>query len=557
MKRRVWKHSCNSETVSSFIEEKTGRTIESITKWTGKSFKRFEEVKEVLLEASKTGREVYIIGDYDSDGINSICILALLCYRVGLKFKLIIPKRETEGYGLSQKIIDRIPDGVVLITIDNGITAVEQMKQAKKRGMYTIVLDHHTAAASSEEEECNGNALLLPDVDILIDPSAIGEADYRHYCGAGIAYRLAEFILNDDDPVLKTMSTFAAIGTIGDVVELSGDNRQIVKEGLENIKKGYGTAALQELVRQSKITASSTATDFAFNVVPAINAPERLEDGGASKVCNVLLKSNNYSEGISWLLDTNGKRKQLVNRIMEKIDVEAMKKSKKTVNIVAEDWIPLGIAGIIAGRLSEQTGKPSFVFGKDPEGNYKGSARNKAKGINIIHEIRKHEKLLLKCGGHSGAAGLTIAKEYIKEFEEKMCECIPACNNDENEYTLWDVSANDLNIKKVSEQILALEPCGEGMPTPIVRIKSRLVEAQPFGGDIKDVPDAEKPHIRFNFAGFNAVGFNMNDWYQEQLNALKVINEKPRFVEVVGTITDNEYKGKHSIQLRMNDFELS
>lgn len=557
MKRRVWKHSCNAETVNAFIEEKTGKSLESIIAWTGKSFKRFSEVKVVLLEAAKTKREVYIIGDYDSDGINSINILALLCFKLGIKFKLIIPKREAEGYGLSQKIIDRVPDRVILITIDNGITAIDQMKQAKERGMYTIILDHHTAASSSEDEESSGNTLLLPDVDILIDPAAIGEADYTHYCGAGIAYRLAEYILDKDEPLLKTMSAFAAIGTIGDVVELSGDNRQIVKEGLENIKNGHCTAALQELIRQSKITPSSTATDFAFNVVPSINAPERLEDGGATKVCNVLLKSNNYADGVAWLMETNGKRKQLVNQIMDRINVNAMLDSSNTVNVVAEDWIPLGIAGIIAGRLSELTGKPSFVFGKAPDGSYKGSARNKVPGVNIINEIRKHEDILLKCGGHAGAAGLSISKDNIEEFEKRMCESIPISPNDENEYTLWDISANDLNIKKVSEQVLNLEPCGEGMPTPIVRIKSRLIEAVPFGGEMKDAPESKKPHIRFNFAGFNAVGFNMNEWYQEQAAALKAINQRPKFVELVGTITDNEYKGKHTIQFRMNDFELS
>ena len=238
MKRKIWKHMCAGNSVSEFLLEKTGSSFKERTYNPGKEFKRFPEVKKALEEAKRTGRIVHLVGDYDSDGINSVMIMVLLFLNMGIKFRLTIPKREAEGYGLSQKIIDRVEDGVILITIDNGITAVEQMAEAKKRGMYTIILDHHTADN------------VLPDVDILIDPSAIGEADYMHYCGAGIGYRLAEYILGEDHPIIPALSVFAAVATIGDAVELTGDNRQIVIEGMKNLKAFKGLSAFNHLLSQ-------------------------------------------------------------------------------------------------------------------------------------------------------------------------------------------------------------------------------------------------------------------------------------------------------------------
>ena len=551
MKRRLWKHNSNGTTVEEFTKEKTGKTLEEIEKFTGKSFKRFPEVKKALEEAKKEDRLVVVVGDYDSDGINSTNILATLLKTLGMKFQLIIPKRESEGYGLSDKIIERIPDNSMLITVDNGITAVKQMEEARRRGIYTIILDHHTAGE------------VLPEVDILIDPSAIGEADYTHYCGGGISYRLAEYILGEDHPVMKNLSVNAAIATIGDVVELSGDNRKLVKDGMQAMLDGFGTESIKALLANARFSADSTANDLAFNIVPVLNAPERLEDGGAAKVCGAIIKNKNFDEGVEWLLKTNKKRKDLVASCVSTLDFDELRKSPESVIFVKNREIPLGIAGIIAGQLSEKTGKPSFVFGYDKEGNVKGSARNNVPGVSIIELIRKHEDLLLGCGGHPGAAGLSLEeKNYAeffnslsKDFEERIAflkETGEFTEFDPEECTKWDIVASDLNIDVVAKKVLALEPTGEGNPAPKVKISSRLVKAIPFGGE-KDAPLESKPHIRFNFAGFNAIGFNMNAWYEEQK---KLVNN-PRVVELVGTIGTNTYQGNKTIQIRMDDFEIS
>lgn len=551
MKRRLWKHDCVSDTFEGFIKEKTGKSIEEIKKWTGKTFKRFPEVKKVLLEAARTGRLVVLVGDYDSDGINSVNEMVKVFKKLGIKFQLIIPKREAEGYGLSWKIIDRIPDGCILITIDNGITAVEQMKVARERGMYTIILDHHTAGD------------VLPDVDILIDPSAIGEADYTHYCGAGIAYRLAEYIFGEDDPDIKELSVFAAIGTIGDVVELTGDNRQIVIEGMKNMKEGYGTDAVKLLLEKAKFGVDSTSTDIAFNVVPVLNAPERLEDGGAAKVCGALLKKNAFEDAVNWLIEQNNRRKDIVAAFMQNIDMEALRTVPESVIMIKGKDVPLGIAGIIAGKISEGIGKPAFVFGYDAEGNLKGSARCNVPYVSIIEIIRMSGSLLLGGGGHAGAAGLSLKEENYEQFKlevnKNLAEKIEELKAkdlfnefDTTEYTKWDIVASDLTVSAVAQKVLSLEPVGEGNPAPKVKIKSRIIKTIPYGGE-KDCPGEKKPHIKFKFAGFDAVGFFMNEWYQEQK---KLVGE-PRFVELVGVIGTNTYKGSRTIQIRMDDFELS
>jgi single-stranded-DNA-specific exonuclease len=553
MKRKIWKHTSSGESVRDFLLEKTGYTFQELSAKTGKNFKRFAEVKAALFEAKKSGRTIVIVGDYDSDGINSIMILTMLCFTIGVKFKLIIPKREAEGYGLSFKIIDRIEDGVMLITVDNGITAVEQMKEARRRGMYTIILDHHTA-----DNE-------LPDVDILIDPSAIGEADYTHYCGAGIAYRLAEYILGEDHPLIPSLSVFAAVATIGDVVELTGDNRQIVIEGMKNLKAFKGTAAFNSLLSQEEVhySESITSTDIAFNIVPIINAPERLADGGAETVCKVLLQKAGFEDGVRWLIETNTKRKELVGTVME----DTYKKLGDSINeldaiVYADKSIPLGIAGIIAGNISQETGNPTFIFGYDAEGNLKGSARCNIKGMNIISLIRQCKDELIGCGGHSGAAGLSLKEENLESFTKKINALVKADKerlvaegvdiSSDADCVCWDVKANDLNITRVTKEVLDLEPCGCGMPAPSVRIKSRILKTSFFGGKV-DAPDAEKPHIRFKFASFEAVGFNMNSWYQEQRTLL---GKEPRYADIVGVVTENIYKGNKSMQFRMKDFEI-
>lgn len=182
------------------------------------------QAKNMIQSAITKKLPITVVGDYDADGITASVILSLLFQALGAEVKVRLPKRFSEGYGLSQKIIDECKPGL-LLTVDNGIAAVDVIAEAKKKGFQTIVLDHHIPGE------------LLPDADIIVDPHIAPDKNgYADYCGAGLAYKLAQLMLSDKN-ILNKMSTLAAIGTVADSVPLTGDNRVIVKQGLRNLQR--------------------------------------------------------------------------------------------------------------------------------------------------------------------------------------------------------------------------------------------------------------------------------------------------------------------------------
>ena len=533
-----WKKVTNANTVKEFVLEKTGKPFDDIIKPTGDRFDRFEEAKKLLYSEIKKGTMISLVSDYDSDGINSTVIMTMLFEILKAKFELIIPKRISEGYGLSDKIVERIKPGNLVITVDNGITAVSQIERLKLSGCKVVVMDHHEAENQ------------LPIADVLIDPSAIGEADYCNYCGAGIAYRFAEYILGKEHPVLPILSCFAAIGTIGDVVELSGDNRTIVSEGLSNIKKGIGTEGLKRLCEKARIDESSCAMDVAFNVVPVLNAPGRLYDDGAkhsviSMYCNDI---NMATEYVNNLVEINGERQKMVKRIMECIDIDGMIKSKDKAIILLNDDIPLGIVGIIAGQISEKTNRPAFVFSHTPEGTLKGSVRSKSKDYSIIEIIRKAQKHLIACGGHAKAAGLELKEENLKSFVNCIKRYLPEV--EVMDYIPYDLEVATGLLPIVARQIIGLEPCGEGLPSPVIRITCKPVSNK--NGENYSFMGDKKQHIRFFLPGnITAICFNYENIIGKKLEG------EIKSVDIIGRISENVYKGNKNIQIIVKDFRVS
>ena len=227
-----------------------------------------EKVIEVLNRAAKEKIFVTVIGDYDTDGVTSSSEWELMLKAKNIPHRIRLPKRHLEGYGLNEKIIDEIETGIVL-TVDNGIAAIPAIKKAKDKGLYVIVVDHHQPVLNQETKE-----VILPEADIIIDPHAIkGQADFDYYCGAGLTYKVAEAWFGKDHYIMKKLSSLAAIGTVGDVVELKGDNRKIVRSGLKNMLTKEGrTIGLLKLMQTFNLSERVTAEDIGFSISPAINA---------------------------------------------------------------------------------------------------------------------------------------------------------------------------------------------------------------------------------------------------------------------------------------------
>lgn len=527
-----WKKVSKAETVRDFVIEKTGRTPEEL-KNVAETYRiaHFDKIKELLLYAKNTGLPVRMVGDYDSDGIWSVIILCYLMTELNIRYEIYMPKRITEGYGLSPKIVNRMSDGGILLTVDNGIKAVEGIAMAKEKGMKIIILDHHQAGD------------ILPAADVIIDPAALGEADFLHYCGAGLAYKLAEYILGKENRLMPYLSVYAAVATIGDCVELTGDNRKIVKEGLDNLKKGRLTSPVSLLMQKCRINESSTATDIAFNVVPVINAPGRLYDNGAETVVSALVSRNGMEENIERLLQINMTRRETVERFMNRINLDKIKTDSRKAVFIYDPEIPEGIAGIIAGKVTEATERPCFVYTDAREPGYiKGSVRSSSNDYSIIEIIERYPELYTKAGGHRKAAGLTIPLVNLSKQEEMICGELPEVKTEE--CLPYDLEIREEDFIRTAEEILSLEPTGEGNPAPIVRIRAKLIPDR-YGRTFMTM-GKQKEHVKFFCKGFNAVAFHSS------------VNPENRtdIIDMTGRVTENIYKNVRSIQLIIQDFRF-
>ena len=225
---------------------------------------------------------VHIVGDYDVDGEMSTAILELALETFGgYPVHVRLPRRFSEGYGLSMKIIDEISDGLI-ITVDNGIAALEQVKAAKAKGLSVVVIDHHLPVRNPDTEE-----IILPEADYVIDPKAIEGSMFSEYCGAGLAYRFAKALLTEEHPIMNNLLVFASIATVTDMVPLIGDNRTIVKEGLKHINQRDVTFGLQILLDRLKLN-HVTEEDYGFLIGPVMNASGRMLDDGPIDVVNMV-----------------------------------------------------------------------------------------------------------------------------------------------------------------------------------------------------------------------------------------------------------------------------
>ena len=525
-----WKKTMEGNTVEEYVSNKTGMSLAQLTYIAPQyNLYRLHEVRDALFQAKQFGIPVQLISDYDDDGIQSTLIMTYIFAALGLKYHLIIPKRFSEGYGLSMKIIERIPDGCLLITIDNGIKAVDPIAEAKRRNMKVIILDHHEAGKQ------------LPDADIIVDPKAVGNDDYKEYWGAGIAYKLADLIFGRNHPIMMKLACFAAIGTIGDNVPLTGDNRKIVIDGLNCMKAQKSTPGLNMLLEAQRFSEGSTATDIAFNIVPVLNACGRLKDDGAKLGVIALAEVGDDKQNqVNELLDLNETRKKLVEEALNRIDLNVMAYSKERSIFVIDNQIPLGIVGIVAGKISEYTGKPAFVLTKDTQsGFYKGSARSKSDDYGLAELLNLHGDLLVGFGGHKKAAGLTIKEENISVLKSRLEMNLPDVIFDDS--IPYDIEVSEATFPFVASQILALEPFGEGNPTPIIRINMTVTEVK-FLGKNKDT-------LKFCGNGYEAIMFHATDKISE-------LPQNVTKIDLIGKVGVNVFKNKRTTQINVIDFKV-
>ncbi|OGT73483.1 MAG: single-stranded-DNA-specific exonuclease RecJ [Gammaproteobacteria bacterium RIFCSPLOWO2_12_47_11] len=507
----------------------------------------------LLANALRENKKILIVADFDADGATS-CALALR----GLKLMgfsdvlYVVPNRFEFGYGLSPEIVEVAaemqPD--VIITVDNGISSIEGVAQARSRNIDVLITDHHLPGLS------------LPDANAIVNPNQPGDSfPSKNLAGVGVMFyilialrsHLREqnwFAANNiPEPNLAELLDLVALGTVADVVPLDHNNRILVAQGLARIRSGKCCPGIRELLQAANRNLRNTAAqDLSFAVAPRLNAAGRLTDMSLGIEC-LLTDDQRLAKDMALKLEQLNKERREIQAEMQAqamidiadLDLNNQASLPNGVCLFNENWHQ-GVVGILAGRIKDQINRPAIVFAKDKEGYIKGSARS----ISSVH-IRdvldtiasQHPGIISKFGGHAMAAGLTIRESDLEQFKVVFDQITGMfLSGDELEGVL--VSDGELSVNELSfdlaEKIISSGPWGQGFPEPVFDGEFEIINARVVG----------ERHLKLqlrhpgNNRSIDAIAFNITDedW-----------PEATGRVQTVYKLDINEFAGRRQLQL--------
>ena len=527
-------------------------TVEDL--YDGLLMKDMDRAVDILKEKIEEGKKIRVIGDYDIDGVNATYILQQGLAGLGADVDTDIPDRIKDGYGLNQMLIDRaLEDDVdTIITCDNGIAAMNEIAYGKENGMTIVVTDHHEVPYLEENGE---KKYLLPPADAVVDPH---RADcgypFKGLCGAAVAYKLVEVLYRvsgksdqEVEHLQESLMENVAIATIGDVMDLVGENRVFVKKGLELLKttKNEGLHALMQCTGVD--TANLNTYHIGFVIGPCINAGGRLD---TAKRALELLNASNRREAVTLAADLkelNDSRKEMTEEGVEEAvrQIESSSWKDDQVLVVYLPECHESIAGIIAGRIKERYYRPTFVLTRGETG-VKGSGRS-IEAYDMFAEMNRCRELFTKFGGHKLAAGLSLEEENVEVFRKRINE-------------LADLTEEDLQMKVsidmrlpfpyINEELIhelkILEPFGKGNGKPLfVESKLRVIQPRIFGKN-RNVLKCRLEDQQGN--QMEAVYFGEVEDCLQQM-------EKKQIMSFTYYPSINEYMGRRTIQLTIVNYQ--
>lgn len=466
------------------IKEYLLGTIDTIpSPWLMKDMKKAVDILEKKIQQQA---KIRIIGDYDIDGVTSTYILLKGLTRIGANVDTYIPDRVADGYGIHEHLIDRAESDKIdtIVTCDNGIAACAEIQMAKEKGMTVIVTDHHEIPYREENGE---RRVILPPADAILNPKQC-DCLYpnKNLCGAVVAFKYITALYERFDIQKKELEDYyelVAIATVGDVMDLQGENRILVKEGLRRLPNTKNKG-LQELIRANNLEDSKiTAYHIGFVLGPCINASGRLDTAARSLALLNALTKEEAAKLAGDLTALNQSRKALTEKGKEEaiqlIETTELKNDRVLVVYLPECHESL--AGIIAGRLREKYHKPAFVLTRG-EKCAKGSGRS-IESYSMYDELVKCADLMVQFGGHPMAAGLSIEEENIEKFREQLNQNCTLTEEDLRPKIVIDVAMPISYItKELVEQISLLEPFGKGNVKPIFAQKGlRVLDSNIIG----------------------------------------------------------------------------
>lgn len=504
----------------------------------------------ILEEKIREKKHIRIIGDYDIDGVCATYILKQGFLLLGGNADYEIPHRIKDGYGMNRSLIEQAKaDGIdTIVTCDNGISAKDEIAYAKALGMTVIVTDHHEVPYVKQGEKVE---YLVPNGDAVINPK---QADcmypFKGLCGAGVAYKLVEGLFSKRDlpkEELYKLLKFAAIATIGDVMDLQDENRILVKCGLERIRKTTHPGLLALFQVNQLSSREISAYHMGFVIGPCLNASGRLD---SAKRALQLLETKDPAKALSLaedLKNLNDSRKilteQAVFKAKEMIQQSSLKEDKVLVVFLPE--CHESIAGIVAGRIREAYHKPVFVLTKAEYG-LKGSGRS-IENYSMFERLQDCKDLLLHFGGHPMAAGLSLMEENWREFQKRLNANCDLTEEDFTEKIVIDVAMPmDYISEKLVEEISLLEPFGKGNTRPIFAEKNLQVEDAELIGRNKNV-------LKLTLK--NTTGRKMNAiCFREAREMYEYVQEHKHIMAVYYPQIE-EFRGRRSLQVVITHYQ--
>ena len=516
--------------------------------------KDMEKAIDLIIETMENGESIRIFGDYDQDGISSTMTLldGLLYFYDDISYD--IPDRVIDGYGISDRMIDRAIEANVslIITCDNGISAIDQVKKLKENGIKVIVTDHHQV---SKKEDGEWVEQILPQADCVINPKRLDNTyPFDDLCGAGVAFKLIQALyqrLDGDMEYLYGLLEYVAMGTVCDVVSLTDENRIFVREGLKRINNTE-KLAIKALVEENSWNREVSAYTLGFIIGPCMNATGRLS---TAKLAIDMLMEDDIEKIRTYakkLVSLNTERKELTNIGLEKT-LEIIKDKKyynDDIIIVDVENIEESICGIIAGRIKEKFNKPTIIMTESSQdGILKGSGRS-IDAYNIYKEVFEIKDILESFGGHPMACGLSIKSEKVDEFRKKL--------NDKSKLKKDDF-VNIINIDaqipldklslEFAESLQRLEPFGKDNP------KAKFADKNLFIKNINMIGknnNTMKMILNKNGRDIEAIKFNAQKDYKYLSDKFKA-NIIGNRIDAVFYPDINEFNGRRNLQVKLID----
>ena len=511
--------------------------------------KDVDEAVEILRNKIKEKKQIRIIGDYDIDGVVSTFILLKGLKRVGAHADTYIPDRVSDGYGIHEHLIEKAhADGIdVIVTCDNGIAAYNEIAMAKEKGMTVIVTDHHEIPYKETE---NGRELIFPPADIIVNPK---QPDCRYpekrLCGAVVALKLVTALYEAcgiPERELEDFIELGAIATVGDVMDLQGENRILVKEGLKRLSH-TSNKGLRELIRANGLEDGEiTAYHVGFVLGPCINASGRLDTAARSLKLLCAETEEEAAKLAGDLTALNQSRKALTEEGKEEAIriVEETEIGQDRVLVIFLPDCHESLAGIIAGRIREKYNKPVFILTKG-ETMVKGSGRS-IESYSMFEELVKCGDLMEQYGGHPMAAGLSIKEENVEEFRKRLNENCTLTEKDLRPKILIDVPMPVSYInRELVEEISLLEPFGKGNTRPLFAQKGLQVLSSRILGKNRNV--AKLQLSDHTGCVMEAVYFGEAD---ELINTVKGSNS----ISVTYYPEINRYQGRETLQIVIRNY---